>query len=338
MLVLVILVSSTLSIYFLCSMMETTLISITPAYVAQLQEKNPKLHKGIVKFKQDIETPLAAILTLNTIVSTVGATLIGAKVVDIYGHTYLGLASGLLTLVTLFFSEIMPKTLGAKYWRNLVGFMYYTVRVIIFVLRPFLYLSSFVMSVFGDINSSSTVKEEIKALARMGRDEGVLNEDKFRVISNVLSLGEVSAKDVMTPRTVVHMVPPGMTIKDFDKFVITSPFSRFPIVNERKGIYLGYIHKSSSYQAKDTDAVDGFAHQMKSFHADAKLEIILSDMIDSKTHMALVIDGNETWVGIITLEDIIETILGEEIVDETDQVADMRLYAKMRWKQKNTPK
>ena len=143
---------------------------------------------------------------------------------------------------------------------------------------------------------------------------------------------EVHVKDVMTPRTVVYVVRPGMTIKEFDKFIASSPFSRFPIVDKKEQNYLGYIHKSSSYKAKDSDIVDMYARSMRSFSPDAKLEDVLSFMLMDHNHIALVIDEYENWVGIITLEDIIETILGNEIVDETDQVADMRLYAKLKWK------
>ena len=142
----------------------------------------------------------------------------------------------------------------------------------------------------------------------------------------------------MTPRTVVHTVRPGTTIREFDKFLESSPFSRFPIIDETEQKYLGYIHKSSSYKADDNRPVEDYARPMASFSTDARLEDVLSSMLNDHNHMALVIDQFENWVGIITLEDIIETILGKEIVDETDQVADMRLYAKLKWKKKKEQK
>lgn len=326
--------SMAIGISFLCSVMEAALLSITPSFIAQLEEKNPKWFKQVSALKQDIDTPLAAILTLNTIAHTVGAAGVGAQVAAMYGQAYLGLASGVMTLAILVLSEILPKTIGAKYWKKLIPSMCITLRIMVFILRPFLYISSYIMGLFGESSDSLDIKDEIKALAKMGRDEKVIDENKYRVICNIINLQEVRVKDVMTPRTVVHVVRPGMTIKEFDKFLTTSPFSRLPIIDETEQNYLGYIHKSSSYQAKDTDLVDSFARPMRSFSTDAKLEDVLSSMIDDHNHMALVIDQYENWAGIISLEDIIETILGKEIVDETDQVADMRLYAKLKWKKK----
>lgn len=326
--------SMAIGISFLCSVMEAALLSITPSFIAQLEEKNPKWFKQVSALKQDIDTPLAAILTLNTIAHTVGAAGVGAQVAAMYGQAYLGLASGVMTLAILVLSEILPKTIGAKYWKKLIPSMCITLKIMVFILRPFLYISSYIMGLLGESSDSLDIKDEIKALAKMGRDEKVIDENKYRVICNIINLQEVRVKDVMTPRTVVHVVRPGMTIKEFDKFLTTSPFSRLPIIDETEQNYLGYIHKSSSYQAKDTDVVDSFARPMRSFSTDAKLEDVLSSMIDDHNHMALVIDQYANWAGIISLEDIIETILGKEIVDETDQVADMRLYAKLKWKKK----
>ena len=322
---------SAISVSFICSVLEATLLSITPSFIARLEENNPKWYKKVSALKQNIDTPLAAILTLNTIAHTVGAAGVGAQVAAIYGQKYLGLASGIMTIAILVLSEILPKTIGAKYWKSLIPTMCITLDIMIFILKPLIYVSNLIMGLFGSVEETD-VRDEIKALARIGKNEGVLNENKYRVICNVINLQEVHVKDVMTPRTVVHVVRPGMTIKEFDKFIASSPFSRFPIVDKKEQNYLGYIHKSSSYKAKDSDIVDMYARSMRSFSPDAKLEDVLSFMLMDHNHIALVIDEYENWVGIITLEDIIETILGNEIVDETDQVADMRLYAKLKWK------
>ncbi len=331
--------TTAIGISFLCSVMEAALLSITPSYIAQLEEKSPKWYKQVNALKQDIDTPLAAILTLNTIAHTVGAAGVGAQVAEMYGQSYLGLASAIMTLAILVLSEILPKTIGAKYWRKLVPSMCVTLKVMIIILRPFLYISSFVMGMFGNDDDPTNIKDEIKALAKMGRDEKVIDENKYRVIRNVINLQEVRVKDVMTPRTVVHTVKPGTTIKEFDKFLTTTPFSRFPIVDETEQKFLGYIHKSSSYRAEDDNRpVEDFARPMASFSTDARLEDVLISMLNDHNHMALVVDPFENWVGIITLEDVIETILGNEIIDETDQVADMRLYAKLKWKKKKEQK
>lgn len=323
-----------IGISFLCSVMEAALLSITPSYIAQLEEKSPKLYRKVSLLKQDIDSPLAAILSLNTIAHTVGATGVGAQVSEIYGQAYIGLASGVMTILILVLSEILPKSIGAKYWKKLIPSMVVTLSVMMFILKPFLWMSKLITRWFDSSGEESNIKDEIKALAKMGRDEKIIDENKYRAIANIINLQEVKVKDIMTPRIVVHSVKPDMTIKEFDQFVTTSPFSRFPIVDEKEQQFLGYIHKSSSYKAKDDELVSDFSRPMRSYSTEAGVENVLSKMISDRNHMALAIDQYENWAGIITLEDIIETILGKEIVDETDQVPDMRLYAKMKWRRR----
>lgn len=324
-----------IAVSFLCSVMEAALLSIVPSYIAQLEDKNPKLFKKVAMLKNNIDAPLAAILSLNTIAHTVGATGVGAQVAELYGQAYIGIASGIMTFAILILSEILPKSIGAKYWRNLVPSMVITLGAMMFVLKPFLWLSTLITRWFDNKNeNTSYIKEEIKALAKMAKASNVLDDNEYRVIANVISLEEVKVKDIMTPRTVVHVVRPGMSIKDFDKFLPSTPFSRFPIIDEQEQDFMGYIHKSSSYKAKDDDLVEKYAREMRSFSPDAHLEDVLSSMLEDHNHISLVIDQFGNWIGIITLEDILETILGKEIVDETDMVADMRIYAKMKWKEK----
>lgn len=330
--------STAIGISFLCSVMEAALLSITPSYIAQLEEKSPKWYKKVSALKQNIDTPLAAILTLNTIAHTVGAAGVGAQVADMYGQAYLGIASGIMTLAILVLSEILPKTIGAKYWKKLVPAMCVTLKGMMIVLKPFLYISDFIMGLLGDDADASNIKDEIKALAKMGKEEKVIDENKYRVINNIINLQEVKVKDVMTPRTVVQAVQPGLTMKEFEKTISGSAFSRFPIVDDKNQQFIGYIHKSCILKAQDQDNINDFARSMRSVSSEARLENVLSIMLDDHNHIALVIDQFENWVGIITLEDIIETILGEEILDEYDQVADMRLYAKLKWKKRKEQK
>lgn len=338
MLMLIIFACSAIFISFLCSVLEAVLLSITPSFIAQLQDGKPRLYARLSQLKHNMDTPLAAILTLNTIAHTIGAAGVGAQVADIYGQAYLGLASGLMTLAILILSEILPKSIGAKYWRQLAPFMVSTVTTMIVVLKPLLYISDFIMGWFAAEEDTSTLKEEIGALSRMAEEEHILSENQYRMIKNIINLSQVYVEDVMTPRTVVHSVKPGMSIKEFDVFLSKTPFSRFPIIDEDKQVYMGYIHKSNSFKADDNDPVDKYARPMRSFGPEARIEDVLSFMLKDRNHIALVVDAYGNWIGIITLEDIIETILGKEIVDESDQVADMRLYAKLKWKKKREQK
>ena len=236
-----------------------------------------------------------------------------------------------MTFLILTTSEILPKSIGAKYWKSMVPIMVPSLNVMIWIMKPFIWLSALITRWFTTDCDYSNIKEEIKALAKMGQASKVVDDVEYRVVINTLNLRQLDVKDVMTPRTVVHTVKPGTKIKDFDKFLSTTPFSRFPIIDEKKQIFKGYIHKSSSYKAKDDDTVDKFARDMRSFSPEARLQDVLSAMLEDHNHMALVVDQLGNWIGIVTLEDIIETILGKEIVDETDTITDMQVYAKLKW-------
>lgn len=323
-----------ISISFMCSVLEAALLSVSPSYIAGLEDKNYKLFKKISYYKENIDTPLAAILSLNTIAHTVGATGVGAQVVEMWGNQYLALASALMTLAILIFSEIFPKVIGVKYYKQLLPAMCVALRIMVFILKPFLILSEFLTGWLKNTNETADVTDEIKALAKIGRAEKTLDEANFKIINNVLSLHEIKVKDVMTPRTVVQSVQPNMTIKEFDKILPKQPFSRFPIVDEDKGLFLGYIHKSSSFEGTDSQKVKDFAQNMLSLYSEAPLDKIFQMMLEEHNLLALVMDQYGNWVGIISLEDIIETILGKEIVDESDTVDDMQLYAKLKWKSK----
>lgn len=335
MILLIVYATTAIAISFLCSVMEAALLSIVPSYIAQIEETNPKLFRQISLLKAKIDRPLAAILSLNTVAHTVGATGVGAQVTELYGQAYIGWASGIMTFLILVLSEILPKSIGTKYWKQLIPSMVIVLNVMIAIMLPFIWLSGSITRWFtNNSNDAANIPNEIRALARMAQASNVLNEARTRTISNVVRLDEIKLKDIMTPRTVVHVVRPGMKIADFDNFLSSTPFSRFPIIDEKETTFLGYIHKSSSYKAKDADIVDQYARQMHSFSPDAEIEDVLNLMLKEHNHMALIIDQFGNWQGIVTLEDIIETILGAEIVDETDTVADMQQYAKQKWKKK----
>ncbi len=318
-------------ISFICSVMEASLLSIVPSYIAQLEDKKPKLFAKLSDMKEHIQEPLAAILSLNTIANTVGATGVGAEVARLYGQNYIGVASGIMTFLILTISEILPKSIGARYWKNIIPVLVPTLSFLIIIMRPFIWLSNIITHGFTNTNDCSNTREEIKALSRMGQAARVIDDVEYRILVNTMNLKQVNIEDVMTPRTVVRTVKPDMTIKEFDKFLTTAPFSRFPIIDERKQIFKGYIHKSSSFKAKDDDKVKKYSCDMRSFSPEAKLQDVLSAMLIDHNHMALVVDQLGNWIGIITLEDIIETIIGKEIVDETDTITDMQKYAKLQW-------
>lgn len=306
------------------------MLSITPSYIASVKEERPKLFEKLRQLKDDIDDPLAAILTLNTVAHTAGATGVGAQVAVIFGEAYLGVASAVMTLAILILSEIIPKTIGAKYWRSLAPFLPPLLNGMVLVLKPFVWLSKIITRQFGAGEMDTDIRSEIKAMADIGRDQQALDEDERRVITNILNLHEIKVSKVMTPRTVVKTLRPDETVEDVRHRVVRSPFSRYPVVNEHDEA-LGYVHKSDLLDTEGSQTVGALARGMTPFRATMNIEFVFGEMLRERQHLGMVYDDLGTWVGLITMEDVIETLLGHEIMDETDNVSNLRRYAKQRW-------
>lgn len=315
---------------FLCSILEAALLSITPSFIAGLRKSNPSLYEPLRTFKDDIDKPLSAILTLNTVAHTAGATGVGAQVAVVFGEAWLGAASAIMTLAILILSEIIPKTIGAKYWRSLAPMLPSMLKFMIVTLMPFVWLSKLITRRIGGSEHDVEVRAEIRALADMGKDQEALDENEYRVIQNILRLHGIKVGTIMTPRTVCRTVTPEMTVAEFLEKEKGQPFSRFPVMTEKGGVK-GYIHKSDFLGCSPDQTVSVLAHEVTLVHTAMGIDKLFHAMLAQRQHMAVVYDEHGTWVGLITLEDILESILGREIMDETDHVADLRLYARQRW-------
>ncbi|MHB0774270.1 CNNM domain-containing protein [Halomonas sp. WWR20] len=315
---------------FLCSILEAALLSLTPSYIAQLKDDRPKLHDALAKLKSNIDRPLAAILTLNTIAHTVGATGVGAQVSVLYGETYIAVASAVMTLLILVLSEIIPKTIGATYWRGLAPLLPPMLRFMILTLYPFIWLSERITNRIGKSEHDVDMRSEIKALARIGLEERALDSGEARTIANILNLHEIRVKSAMTPRTVCQTVAPLTTVAEFDTRYGRTPFTRFPVMDAGEQAF-GYVHKADTYHADDAMTMEELMHPIASAQETDSIEYVFTSMLADRSHIRVVYDDHGTWVGLITLEDVIETILGQDIVDETDNVQNLRRYAKQRW-------
>lgn len=315
---------------FLCSILEAALLSITPSYIASIKQDDPELFARLRKLKDDIDDPLSAILTLNTIAHTVGATGVGAQVAVVFGEAWLGLASGVMTLAILIFSEIIPKTIGAKYWRGLAPKLPAILGFLMKCLLPFIWLSKQITRRIASGEPETDVRAEISALAEIGRDQQALDEDERRMILNVLRFHEIKVSSVMTPRTVCKFIAPDTTIEQFREKVKSGPFSRYPVIDE-DGEALGYIHRSDLINLPDDADLQEGLRTVKRVKGNTNIELVFSDMLRERQHLAVVYDELGTWLGIVTLEDILETLLGTEIMDETDNVSNLRRYARQRW-------
>ncbi len=337
---LIVLVVLTVSTSFLCSMMEAALLSVTPSYIARLEESNPKLYKKISFFKAHIDRPLAAILMLNTIANTAGASCIGAQAAVVFGSEYVALTSAVMTVLILTCSEIIPKTIGATYWPKLVGLLCFVLSIMLTLLKPFLKLFELITALITPENGVKTdIREEIKALTEMGHTENFLDDDEYHMICNTLKLEEIKIKNLLTPRNVCATVLSGISIGEFIETATQHSFSRYPVMkNEEEELFLGYVHKSDMLGKDPTRSINDSVRPILEIASTSSVDYVFTEMLRSHDPIGVVYDELGTWLGIVTMEDILETILGQEILDETDKVIDMRTYAKLIWSNKKKEK
>ena len=321
-----------LVISFICSLMESVILSVSLNHISIMKKKGSKAAIILEQQKKNINRPLAAILTLNTIANTVGAAGVGAATLKYYGNAWVAIATGILTLSILIFSEIIPKTLGVVYFKKLTGFTAYTVRGLTVAALPFVYLSEGFSKLFKSKGDHLGVtREEMIAMAERGEDEGTLKEQESDVIENLLHLRDVAAEAVLTPRSVVFALQKDETVKDVvDKY---SPiaFSRIPIYGNDLDNVIGFVHRYDLIQKQADDDFDirmeEIMEPISTIIETTSVATILDEFVKRHQQIFMVEDKFGTIVGLITLEDAIETLLGVEIVDEHDSVIDMRKLA-----------
>ncbi|MFA7554292.1 MAG: CNNM domain-containing protein [Spongiibacteraceae bacterium] len=323
-----------IAVSFVCSILEAALLSVTPSYIAQKKLTRPKLYEKLKVLKDKIDQPLAAILTLNTVAHTVGATGVGAQVTIIFGDGYLGIASAIMTFLILIFSEILPKTIGARYWPRLVPILPGLLNSLIFILKPFIWLSDQIMKLFGGEQPSHDLRQEIKALAILGRELNQLDEDEKRVIGNILDLHSIKVHEIMTPRTVCEFVKPDEALSDLRERVKKGQFSRYPVLDEKGEEPLGVVFRYDLLEFTENQTAADIMKAVKVVSDKISVEQLMSQLIREQQHMALVFDEYGSWQGIVTMEDVFESIIGQPIMDETDDIPNMRRFAKRRWENK----
>ena len=323
-----------LLVSFLCSLLESVLLSLSIAHVSVLEKEGGATGKLIAELKQNINKPLAAILTINTIANTIGAAGVGAQTILIFGNEWVAIASGLLTLCILIFSEIIPKTIGSIYSKSLTSFAAYTIRILMLIAWPFVILSE-AMSKFihqgengGELKAS---REELLAMAEISEDEGAIDEQEGDIIENLMKLDDMQIEEIMTPRSVMFALKKTDTVGTVIEKHSPIAFSRIPIFNDDLDDIVGIVNR---YDLVNKQAEDQFnvimqdiMKPMKSVLEKTSVSTVLESFVKERQQMFLVMDEFGTTTGLITLEDAIETLLGVEIVDEHDNVVDMRKLA-----------
>ena len=325
---------------FLCSILEATLMSTPLSYIMMREDEGYKPATRFKGYKTDTSRPIAAILSLNTIANTIGSAGVGAQATAVFGSQWFGLVSGIMTLCILIFSEIIPKTIGATYWKRLMGFATYTIRILIVIMYPLVVVVDVVGRVVKQNQEEEAVvsREEVAAMADVGEDEGVIDEDENKIIQNVIKLDNVKAYDVMTPRVVAAIAPEKITLKAFYRNDAYSHFSRIPVYAESPEYITGYVLRSEVLEDLAEDHFNKTLGEIKRtiplFNEEMSVSDIWDSLLKHKEQIAGIIDEYGCFQGILTLEDIIETIFGLEIIDESDEVTDMQQYARERWQQR----
>lgn len=315
-------------------------MSTTLSYLTMREDEEYAPASLLKRYKTDPSRPIAAILSLNTIANTIGAAGVGKEATDLFGSEWFGLVSTLMTLLILLFAEIVPKTIGTHYWRQLTGFTAYTIRLLVALLFPVVWLVEKVSHIVtpADTEDTSVSREEVLAMANVGEEEGVLEEDENTVIQNIINLDDMKAYDAMTPRIVAAMASEKMTLKEFYKHDEYDHFSRIPVYKESPDFITGYVLRCDILENLAEDKFQMRLGEIKRdvqyFNEEMNIRDIWDELIESKQQFGIIIDEYGAFQGILTMEDIIETIMGLEIVDEQDEVGDMQAYARERWQQR----
>ena len=319
----------------LCSMLEATLLSTPISYITGLEDQGVKGASRLKRLKQNTDRPISAILCLNTIANTVGASIVGSLVYEVYGDAIVGVFSTIFTLMILIFSEIIPKTIGTSYWRRLALPASVIINAMIFITFPLVWvLEHFTGLISSRSDQVSVSREDISAMVSVATEEEVIEKEEKKMIQNLLKLDEMTAHEIMTPSTVVEMAEGNMTIKEFYDSDLTH--SRILVYDDDNDDYvIGYVLRQTVLEKmaedKFTTTIREISRPILSFPEEEPVGNIWEKFLEKKEHVSAIIDEYGTFRGIVTLEDVIETMLGQEIVDETDEVVDMQEYAKEQW-------
>lgn len=328
-----------LSISFLCSVLEAVLLSTPMSYASMLEKEGRPGAQLLKKYKQDIDKPIAAILSLNTISHTVGAAGVGAQSETVFGNQFFAVTSAVLTLLILVFSEIIPKTIGAAYWRSMAIPCARVIHILVIITYPLVLMSELITHIFsGRKQQASVSREEVSAMVTVGAEEGVFEKKENSMIQNMLRLDDVKAREIMTPSSVVEMAEESMTLREFYQNDAYRQFSRIPVYNEENDDYIqGYVLRQTILEKLSEDKFDlrlsDILRPVLSFQETESVATIWEKLLAKKEHISVIIDEYGCFRGLVTMEDVIETMLGTEIVDEKDKVTDMQEFAREKWQE-----
>lgn len=325
--------SAVIAISAICSLCEAVLYSVPATWVAQLEEEGRPSGKVLAKLREHVDEPITAILTLNTIANTAGAAVCGALAGQALSERNVLVFSAALTVAILLFSEILPKTIGVVFSRSLAPLIAHPLRLAVFLLKPLIFLISLVTRLFSTGGKDGVSQEEILSLTRMGHRAGAIDADEAAVIENVLALPDTTVREIMTPRTVVFALDAETSVRDACAEPGMMVHSRVPVYADELDVIVGMVFRRDllAVESEDGDRrVAEFLRPAVFIDDQATVDGVLKTLLENKRHMVMVLDEFGGFAGVVTLEDVMETILGKEIVDEFDEVADLREVAMNR--------
>ena len=332
----------------MCSLLEATLLSTPLSFITTLETQKVKGWELLKHYKTNIDRPISAILIVNTVANTVGASLVGSQAANYAAASFatnheislfIGLISGVFTFLILVFSEIFPKTIGSTYWRKLALPACQVIRVLIAISWVLVViLERLTHRISDNTQQEAVTRDEVAAMVTVGAEEGVLEKKENRMIQHLLNLDNVTAHEIMTPSVVVTMAEEEMTLREFYQNEEFKNHSRIPVYKGDESDYItGYVLRQTILERLAEDKFDitlgELARPILSFSEDEEVSDIWEKLLEKKEHISIIIDEYGCFRGLVTMEDVIETMLGYEIVDEKDEVVDMQELAKAQWKQ-----
>ena len=327
-----------IGVSFLCSILEAVLLSITPSFSQTIQADKPAGGAKIAKVRENLDESLSSILILNTFAHTMGAAGVGSQALQVFGQEWETAIAVVLTLAILYFSEIIPKTLGATFWRQLAVPSAYTISWLVKLVYPLVWISTRLTKMFSSNKENEITREEIIALASLGHKGGNLFTQENEYLSNLLNLREVKTEQILTPRSVVHMLDANMTVTQALDDPKTKQFTRIPIYGENTDDILGKVIRKDLYEAerqgKGSEQIQNLSKPLNKVSEKMSVHSLLDIFIKQKAHIFLVHDEFGQTAGVVSLEDALETLLGREIVDAADKVEDMRELARSQYRER----
>lgn len=312
-------------ISFICSVMEAVLLSVTPSYIAHKSKTAPKVAERLAKLKEKVDQPLAAILTLNTIAHTAGAAGVGAQAAFLYGDAAIGIASAVMTFFVLVFSEIIPKTLGANYWRAYAPFISLLLVWLVWLLAPFVWMSDLITKLFSKKQDDSQfIRQEIEAMAELGSEAGALQKGESDIIQSLLQFEHVNLRSIMTPRNKLFKLHKDVTVDEFGREHGSVPYSRILVFDKDSDDIIGFVLKPdvllANSRTKPDYRLSKLVKPLFTVSEKRSLPQLFREMLELRSQISLIIDEYGDVQGIVTLEDLIESLLKVDIVDERDRV------------------